>query len=396
MKNKVLILGASATNKSAILSIKASGCEIYVIDGNFNAPGFEFADKFETIDITDESKVYEYACEKKIDAIIPLNDFATPASSFASQLLGLNGPSFLSAKCGTDKGLMRDVWSLDNISQPKYMVFDGDSVKQIDTEAFDYPKIVKPTLTGGGGRGISIVNSKESFQSCFNHAKNFALNNRFIIEDYISGTELTIDGFMYRSKFYPSAISDKFKPESIHRVATSLYFPAKIAPETKKTVTEMVERASLALGLDSCAIHAEIILKDDQSCFMVELGLRGGGGHLFGDVIKLHSGIDAPRELTNILLDKNPSLEPKKNKHVIYKFLNPALSGKFIKADFPKWLVNDEEVYDYGIMLKAGTIYHGLSDSLQRIGFLILFGNSREKLEKKSNEIENSIKYKFE
>ena len=346
MKNKVLILGASEYNINSILSIKACGCDVYVLDGNPNAPGFKVSDKFATIDITDKEKVLNYALKNNIQAIIPLNDFATPASSFASEMLNLTSPSFLSAKCGTDKGLMRDVWSLNNIPQPKYIVFDGDSVNYINTRLFNYPMIIKPTLTGGGGRGISIIKSEELFMDSFKHANKFSLNNRFIIEDFIPGTELTIDGFMYRSTFYPSAISDKYKPESIHRVATSLYFPAKIEAETKSIVIKMVEKASLALGLNSCAIHAEIIMKN--------------------------------------------------NNNVIYRFLNPALSGKFIKADFPEWIKHDKEVYKYGIMLKAGTFYNGLSDSLQRIGFVILYGDNRKKLEEKAKKIENSISYQFE
>ena len=396
MKNKVLILGASEYNINAILSIKACGCDVYVLDGNPDAPGFKVSDKFATIDISNKEKVFKYALENSIQAIIPLNDFATPASSFASEMLNLTSPSFLSAKCGTDKGLMRDVWSLNNIPQPKYMVFDGDSVDYINTKLFDYPKIIKPALTGGGGRGISIIKSEDSFMDCFKHASKFSLNNRFIIEDFVPGTELTIDGFMYRSTFYPSAISDKYKPESVHRVATSLYFPAKIGAESKSIVVKMVEKASLALGLDSCAIHAEVIMKNNKKGFMVELGLRGGGGHLFGDIIKLHSGIDAPRELAKILLGKRPSLKPKNYNNVIYRFLNPALSGKFIKADFPEWIKHDKEVYKYGTMLKAGTFYNGLSDSLQRIGFVILFGGNRKKLDKKAKKIENSISYQFE
>ena len=58
--------------------------------------------------------------------------------------------------------------------------------------------------------------------------------------------------------------------------------------------------------------------------------------------------------------------------------------------------MTDEEVYDYGIMLEAGSIYKGLSDSLQRIGFIILYGDDREKLDRKAHRIEASMNYQFE
>lgn len=396
MRNSVLVLGATIANSDSIQSIKSGGYETHVLDGNKNAPGFEYADKFECIDISDKNKVLEYARNNNIGAIIPLNEFATPSSCYASERLGLRGPSSLSAACGTDKGLMRDVWRLNNISQPTYIVFEKNSFNYLNIDTLDYPLIIKPTLTGGGGRGISIIESKNSLKDSFQHASKFSLNDRYILEDFISGTELTIDGYMYDSKFYLTALSDKFKPESVHRVATSLYFPANIEEETKKIVFDLVEKSSKALGLNNCAIHAEVILKDDKSCYMVELGLRGGGGHLFGSIIKLHSGIDAPLQLANILLNNNPSILTTKNKNVIYRFLNPSQSGKFIKADFPEWIISDKEVYDYGILLKSGSTYRGLSDSLQRIGFLILSGDSREELNKKADKIEASINYQFE
>lgn len=396
MSNNILVLGATIANSDSIKSIKNGGFKTYVLDGNKDAHGFRYADEFECIDITNKNKVLEYAQNNNIEAIIPLNEFATPSSCYASQAMGLRSPSFMSATCGTDKGLMRDVWSMNDISQPNYIVFGRNSLNNLKIDTFDYPLIIKPTLTGGGGRGISIIESEEFLMKCFEHASKFGLNDRFIIEDFIPGTEITIDGFIFNSNFYLTAMSDKFKPDSIHRVATSLYFPANIDEETKNNISNLVEKSSTALGLNNCAIHAEIIMKDDKSCFMVELGLRGGGGHLFGSVIKLHSGIDAPLQLANILLDKNPSLQPSQNKNVIYKFLNPSITGRFIKADFPPWIVTDEEVYDYGIMLEAGSIYKGLSDSLQRIGFIILYGDDREKLDRKAHRIEASMNYQFE
>ena len=120
---------------------------------------------------------------------------------------------------------MREIWSHEEILHPRHMVLTHllDDSSGID---FSYPFIVKPADSGGGGRGISICYSGDDFKKAQAHAFQHAMRNRILIEEFVNGTEVTVESLIYRGEVINLTISDKVKADSKYRVATSLNFPS--------------------------------------------------------------------------------------------------------------------------------------------------------------------------
>jgi len=392
----VLILGGSEYQKTALLSIKNNNHCIHLLDKDENPFCKKYADFFEPIDYSDKSKVLQYTRDNKIDCIVPLNDFGVHAAFYVSQKLGLINSSYLTAKCATDKGLMRDVWSMEQVPQPKYKIFNTNDM-EINKDFLNFPVVVKPT-DSSGGRGITVAKNKEELKFSIDLAKKFTRNNnRIIIEEFIEGMEVTVECMAHKGDITLLTMSDKIKPDSKYRVATSLNYPAYFDERVKQKIFSIVLSAAESLGIANGIIHAELIVSQDESVInMVELGARGGGGHIFGQVIHAVTGIDAPKEFVNILLGIEPILENIKTAGCVYRFFNPAKHGIIKNIIYDKKIFENNFVLDYGFLTSIGERYDGLSDSLKRIGFVVTSGKDRNEAIKHADYIEDNIIFEIE
>jgi len=399
MKKRILIPGASVFYVRTIEQVRDLGYEVHAIDRNPQAPGLKVADRFSVIDIMDRQAVLDYAKVNNIDGIMPVNDFGTRAAFYAAQKLGLISPSYLSGICGNDKGIMRDVWAHDGLPQPNYVVFEHDKARRLMSyiiEKVGFPLIVKPTDVGGAGRGISIARDSEELRQSIEYASTaFRSNRRLIAEQFIEGIEVTVESLAWRGQVYPMAISDKVKPVSRYRVATSLNFPAAFDDETNDRIRSLTIRASEALGIANGATHTELIVQHDGRIVLVEIGIRGGGGHIFSTIVKEVTGINAPQELAKILCGDKPELTMHPFTGCVYRFFNPVGRGVIASIYYDVNLIKSGFVVDFGITARPGDRFDGLNDSMKRVGFVVTRGRDRAEAIAHADRIESSVRFVF-
>ena len=392
--NTILVLGAGKYQCSAIRHLMTAGFRVCSMDANPEAEGLKISDDFVVADISDAQEVLNVCKRKPISAIIPMNDFATRPAAYATQKLNLTGNTLLSATAANDKGLMRENWAVWKLLQPKYMIFDPSIKKSKIVENFEFPLIVKPTDCGGGGRGISIANAEEELSFSIEHAKKYAMNGRMIVEQFIEGTELTVEVLVLNGHVNILTMSDKVKVDSKFRVATSLNYPARITPEIKKSVSNTVCRAVEVMGVLNSAAHLEVIVcSNTGKVYLVEIGLRGGGGHVFSDIINLVTGINAPVALAEILSGETPDLKPKVEKGCVYRFFAPRNYGTIKNIRIDPLIYRNEALVSLEITAKIGDKYTGLTDSMHRIGYMIVKGQDVNDAIKNADYLEQFVQF---
>ena len=391
---KILLLGASDYYIDTIKSVKELGYEVHVLDKNEYSLGFKLADKYDVIDFSIKEDVYQYARKNCIDAIMPLNDFGTRSAFYASQKLGLKSPSYLSGIAANDKGIMRDVWKHENLPQPKYIIFDIDTDVEYIVKKIGFPLVIKPTDTGGAGRGVTVAYNKKDLSKSIEIASEFAFNNRYIAESFIDGIEITVESLVYNYVNYPIAFSDKVKAEGKSRVATMLNYPSLLNEDVEARIKKIVAHASDALGINYGATHTELIVSNDNKVYLIEMGARPGGSHIQGVIVKETSGIDFPKEIAKILCDEKPILQPMHSRGCTYYFFNPKHHGviKDIVIDHDN-LKGDENLIKYGITAKINDSFCGLENSMKRIGYIISKGSTRECAIQNAHKLSGSIQF---
>ncbi|MDG6218717.1 MAG: ATP-grasp domain-containing protein [Candidatus Thermoplasmatota archaeon] len=373
---KIMILGGGQYSKNIYEKIRLAGFSTICVDRDPSAPCSQIADSFYPIDITDMVGVHTIACTLAVDGIMAINDFGTRTASYVSKELGLVGLSMETVNAANDKGYMRDEWEKKSLNQPKYCVISNlDELKQVIAE-IGFPCVLKPTESGGGGRGVSVIRSIDDIEWSYNFANPYVKNSRFIVEEFLEGIEMTIESFSINGEVTILAMSDKIKPNLRTRVATSLNYPAAFPEEVLQKVRNLVTAAVKAIGIHKGMAHTEVIVTDEGPK-LVEIGARGGGGHIFHTIIEAVSGFNAPVETARILTGLPVSAHKITKNGAVYRFFSPphGILKEVLNIDLASRI---EGVLDIGITKQIGDVVGCYDNSLQRAGFLVTSGNSRD------------------
>lgn len=376
MRKKILLLGAGDLMYRSILKLQKENYAVFVVDKNPNSIGFKIADGYKSIDIIDTISIIGYAKEIHADCIIAANDAGVLTAAIASQKLDLKNVSVITAQKATDKGLMRECWQKNNLSQPDFIICDNQEELKNKIKQFGLPSVLKPCLNWGS-KGVSLIKNPKDIDFAITFALQNNRNNRFIIERYIEGIELTIEGLVINSNTKILAFSDKeHQQHDRYKVAMSLNYPAQISDTIFLKLQKLINQAVVALEINNGAFHCECILRNED-IYLVEMAARPGGGHIFTEIVEAVSGINMPVSLAKIFLNEHITLPENINFNgACYRFFN-APKGIFIAIENLDLAKESEGVIDIGFKMKTGTKIDAISDDAARPGYIVTRGLDR-------------------
>jgi biotin carboxylase len=374
---RVLQLSGQSGVMDSITQLKGHGLEVFVADLYPETPGFALADGHAVIDLCDIRSVTEYARSIRADAILAVNDFGVISAACASKRLGLRGLSPRVAIRSRDKGLMRDRWKQAGLPQPRYFVTHSEEEVRSAAEAIGYPLILKPAMNCGS-RGVSLVSGPKELAWAIRFAEANLRNPRFLVEEYISGTEMTIEGLVRDGVPTVLAWSDKERqPHPKFQVAMSLNYPARFDPWQLDLARKVVQDAVVALGIRCGAFHCECMV-NERGVFLIEMGARPGGQKIFSEVVAAASGIEMPWALARLLLGEPVDLNPRWERGVCYRFFSPPVET-YLGVHNLEEARRMPGVIDLQIYAKVGKKFGGIVESDdQRAGHVVSTGTSRQ------------------
>lgn len=391
---RVLVLGAGAFTRAAFQKLRSNGFFGIAADGNPDAPGMAVADASIVTDIRDPDAVMEAARRTSADAILPLSDFAVPAAAAVAARLGLIGISEAAAVAAVDKGAMRERWRQCGVPGPRFRLVEELDDTRAAAAELGFPLVLKPALSGGGNRGVSVIRSASEVQWSYEFAKPFAVGGGLVLEDFVEGVELTIEAISHSGEVHILAISDKEKPALRSRVATSLNYPAALSPETLDLVQRTATEAVAALGITEGASHTEVIV-NGGAVMLVETAARPGGGHIFSSIVEATSGIDMVRELARALTGERPCLIPSARRGCVYRFFQAPV-GILREVHGLDQARSAPGVLDVGVLKKAGDRILGYVNGLERPGYAVVVGRDREEAIERADAVEELIRFEVE
>jgi biotin carboxylase len=375
-KKRILQLGAGRLMVPSVQILQAGGYEVYVVDRDPAAPGFAVADGHAPIDVVNAVAVCAYAHEIGADLILAVNEAGLLAASVASAQLGLPNLSPEVARRALDKGLMRDCWRNAGLPQPRYIVVERSEDIAAAAEKIGYPVVVKPT-SNWGSRGVSFVADRKILAEAVMAAVESNRTGRFIVESALRGVEATVEGLVRNG--IPSVLAKSDKEHQIHpriRVAMALNYPAKFSATVLQRIDDVAGGAALALGIVDGAFHCECMV-DGDDVWLVEMGARGGGGHIFGVIVEQVSGVSLPLALVRIFFREPTEITPRFQRGACYRFFGPP-PGVFERAEGIEEARRLPGVLDIGIELTPGTHVGAIVSDADRPGFVVAAGATRE------------------
>ncbi|MFX0011698.1 MAG: ATP-grasp domain-containing protein, partial [Candidatus Hermodarchaeota archaeon] len=370
MKKTVYIIGAGEYQLPLIKIAKDMGLNVITSDRNPNAIGFKFADKSYAIDIKDKEANLNVAKKNNIDAIVTTSsEFAVRTVAYIGEKLNLKTNSYQSSKLVTDKYLMREALAKNKILMPYFEKISTEKEAISFSKKNNFPIVIK-AVDNAGNRGVTIVKSQKEIAPAIKSAYNYSKKKYLLVEEYINGTEHTIEGLIYKNQHSILGISDTTRNPPPYPVDLSLIYPSNKDNSIIEKVKKVVNNSITALGLSIGETHTEVILRDGEP-FLIEAAARAGGMHIPSKIIPALTGINMNEELLKMSLGlDNVNIYPKYERSVMLKFLI-CPPGKLVNIrGLDELKLRDDVIYLY-IDYKIGDLVRELKTGGDRAGYLI-------------------------
>lgn len=293
---RILILGGGVFQIPLILKAKCLGLEVVVTDMYPDPPGRKVADFFAQVDIKNFEGNLKVAREYSVDAVTSdQTDVGICTVAEICQKMGLKGIGYPTAQKFTNKYLMKEALVDSGIPLPKFsLVASLDQARQVAKD-LGYPLVLKPP-SNQSSRGVHIAHDEDELQKYYPLAQRASFDDSVMMEEYIAGTEYTVEGFVHNYHAYSLAVSDKRHLKNNPCIADRLIYPPemdeRLLERLKQTNERIIEILSLPFGIT----HAEYKIRDGIP-FLIEIAARGGGTFISSDIVPAVSGVDVNKLL---------------------------------------------------------------------------------------------------
>ena len=225
-------------------------------------------------------RVADVAATTPIDAIVAADDGGVEIAARASELIGLPASPVAAVRATLDKALMRHRLARAEVPQPAFEVVDASSITAA-AERIGFPVVTKPR-TRSASVGVMRADDHRSLTEAAalaaRHQSEDDGTERFLVERFVSGPEISLEGLLWNGRLETLAIFDKpdqpdgpVFPETLLVTPTSQ--PADIVADIERTVGA----ATRALGLTQGPVHAELRIENGVPIVLEIAGRTIGG-----------------------------------------------------------------------------------------------------------------------
>ena len=290
MKKKIAIIGGSYLQLPAVLKAKALGYEVHCFAWKDGAVCEEYADFFYPISIKEKEGILKECQRIGIDGITTISsDLAVLTVNYVASAMGLIGNPDEYSEVTTNKYLMRTCFSKHGIPSPQYTVVANNDSYSI--RGFRFPLIVKPT-DRSGSRGVEKVLDPLQLNEAIARAQKKSFSDEAIIEEFVTGREISVEGISYEGHHYILQITDKVTTDAPYFVELAHHQPSNLPQDIQEKVKTIVLKALNALHIRYGASHSELKITEDGDIRVIEIGARMGGDFIGSDLVKLSTGYD--------------------------------------------------------------------------------------------------------
>jgi biotin carboxylase len=218
-----------------------------------------------------------------VDAVVAADTPMLVLAATVAAAMGLPHNPVDAVRTATDKAAQRRCWAAAGVPQPSFrLVAAGDCVRLAATAA-GFPCVVK-AVSLSGSQGVlraddpaAAVEAARRIRQVLDEAERPA-SEPLLVEGYLPGPELSIDGVLNDGDLTVTAVFDKpGMPDGPTFEETLLVSPSRLAAGTLAAAVRTAADAARALGLVTGPVHAELRICD-RGPAMLELAPRSIGG----------------------------------------------------------------------------------------------------------------------
>ena len=231
--------------------------------------------------------VQAFAARHPVDAVFGVDDDTAVAAVVAAQALELPHNPVTAVEAARDKCRQREMLQAAGVPVPRFALHRVDEDPSRLAASVEYPCVLKP-LDLSASRGVIRANDPAEFVAA--HSRLLAIleapdvveqgrvRNRFLVEQFVPGPELALEGLLVEGELHILALFDKPDPLDGPYFEETIYVTPSRAPKVvQDALVQCAASAAQALGLERGPVHAELRFNENGP-WLIELAARPIGG----------------------------------------------------------------------------------------------------------------------
>jgi len=240
-----------------------------------------------------------FARRYPIDAVVGVDDDTAVAAAAISEALRLPHNSVESTLAAKNKHLMREILSRHGVPVPHFILFSRQDDPALLADRVSYPCVLKPLILAAS-RGVIRADNSGEFVSAFRRIETILRQpevaardepaRRILVEDFIPGQEVALEGMLTKGNLQVLALFDKPDPLDGPFFEETIYVtPSRHPAAVQDEIVSCAARTATALGLREGPVHAELRF-NSQGVWMIEMAARSIGG-LCSRILRFGAGL---------------------------------------------------------------------------------------------------------
>jgi biotin carboxylase len=229
---------------------------------------------------------------KSLHAILALGDAPAVAAAYAARGLGLRASHPAAVEACLNKFRMREVLRDAGIFNPPsnfwFRRIPLSPEPEPDLLGIQFPCVIKP-LSLSASQGVMRANNSEEFHRAARRLahlldrpdlqmKNPASPREALVEEYIPGAEVAVEGILIDGELKLLAIFDKPDPLEGPFFEETIYVtPPRLSSQQQSAILARANQSIRAIGLTHGPVHAEFRI-NDRGVWPLEIAPRPIGG----------------------------------------------------------------------------------------------------------------------
>lgn len=247
-----------------------------------------------------------------VDAILALGDAPTAAGARAAEELGLRGNAAGAVAVCRNKREQREVLRAAGVRVPRFWAVGAGDKAEDAAKRVEFPCVVKPVALAAS-QGVIRANDVGEFVGAVKRVRELlgspeiqvahggAVSGGILVEEYVAGAEVAVEGLIIDGALKILAIFDKPDPLEGPFFEESIYVtPSRLGAREQASIGECAEAAVRALRLRTGPVHAEFRV-NGAGAWVLEVAPRPIGG-LCARALRFEGGVEREVSLEELLI----------------------------------------------------------------------------------------------
>lgn len=393
-KYRLLVVGGGILQIPMILTAQKMGVFVISVDYDINAPAKYVADSFELVSTQDLDGCLAIARKYRVDGVVTAGTDVSKTVSYVAEKMSLIGVPMEVAIATTNKYEMRQKLSRAGIEVPNFIQIDSLDLAFDWLKDQPYPLVIKP-VDSMGARGVKKIATFEELNNQFDRSMQFSRSKKVILEEYMSGPEVSVDTIVYEGKVHMITIADRIIEGDPYFIEKGHNLPNQLSQDQINDIEEMVRKAIHAMGITLGPSKFDMKITKNGAR-VGEMTSRLSGGFHSQYTENLSCGKNSMKAVIDIALGKELALEDveaKWNRSAVERSIIPN-PGRIVEISGIDQALKIKGVYKIFQMKKIGDIMEPVISNIGKAAHIITEGANLDDAISAASEAIDRITFK--